>query len=192
MHISSPFAHPDRPKAIPWRPVSGGRPISQRPALPGSRRQAAPPHNQRPKRRITGVTLPVSQHSPIVQPAAARSWPSHKPSLRRARPCSQANAAASILTHSLFPCLPPPFSCLFVCIFSRLSNFLPFSYLFACPSSHPSNFPRFFQHANRRLETKTISRRIALRRYLISGLEETKVHKSCTNRRQSPHEQNRK
>ena len=29
-----------------------------------------------------------------------------------------------------------------------------------------------------RLETNTISRRIALLRYLISGLEETKLHRS--------------
>ena len=68
-----------------------------------------------------------------------------------------------------------------------LSLSLPpfFFRLFACPFSRLSNFPRFFDSTNMRLETNTISRRIALLRYLISGLEETKLHKSCTGRRQS-------
>ena len=62
--------------------------------------------------------------------------------------------------------------------------FLPFFRLFACHFSRLSNFPRFFESTNMRLETNTISRRIALLRYLISGLEETKLHKSSTNLRQ--------
>ena len=112
--------------------------------------------------RIFQVISPVhSIKRPFLGGLLAAEGQFHSALRSQPRAAMLSGQRRSLNPYPLSLSLPPFFFRLFACHFSRLSN-----------------FPRFFESTNMRLETNTISRHIALLRYLISGLEETKLHRS--------------